>query len=257
MAFGWIGKVIGTEFGRAGRSIVQAVRLFYDYMGLSVLVSVFWYGLGFLPVQFFVELTRVVAQRVQEEPQLVGSMVIAGLTVALVTILWAAPVTASAYAAVYSLITQEGFYVRDLFLGIGRYYKKAVATSAIAFVVLAVLLANLWFYINNPSAVLRWISILFLYLIAFWIMGIQYLFPFVVQQDVGVLKTLQRTALVALDNVIVSFLLTLAGAVFLVVCLIPLVPMVLLYMGFTAALHNFALREILKKYDDPPPGAAV
>ena len=52
-------------------------------------------------------------------------------------------------------------------------------------------------------------------------MGIQYLFPFVVQQDVGVLKTLQRTALVALDNVIVSFLLTLAGAVFLVVCLIP------------------------------------
>ena len=120
MAFGWIGKVIGTEFGRAGRSIVQAVRLFYDYMGLSVLVSVFWYGLGFLPVQFFVELTRVVAQRVQEEPQLVGSMVIAGLTVARRS---CGPAGA-AYAPAF--IGSLGFYVRDLC--IGRYYKKAVAT---------------------------------------------------------------------------------------------------------------------------------
>lgn len=257
MGFGWIGKVIGSEFGRAGRSVAQAFRLFYDYLGLSVLVSVFWYALGFLPVQFFLELTRVVVLRVQDDPQLAGSAIIAGLTVVLVVILWAAPVTASAYAAVFSLINREGFYIRDLFLGIGRYYKKAVATSAIALLVLVVLLSNLWFYITNPNAILKWVSILFIYLIAFWIMGIQYLFPFVVQQDVGVFKTLQRTALVALDNVIVSFLLTLFGVILLFVSLIPLVPMVLLYMGLTAALHNFALIEILKKYDDPPPGASA
>lgn len=257
MSFGWIGKVIGSELGRVGRSIAQAIRLFYDHLGLSVLVSVFWYALGFLPVQFFIELTWVVFQQVQDDPQLAGSVLIALLAVFAVTILWAAPVTASAYAAIYSLINREGFYIRDLFLGIGRYYKKAVATSAVAILLLLVLLSNLWFYFNNPNAILKWVSILFIYLIAFWIMGIQYLFPFVVQQDVGIWKTLKRTALVALDNVIVSFLLTLVGIVLLYISLIPVVPMVLLFMGIAAALHNFALIEILKKYDDPPPGSVA
>lgn len=241
MSFGWVGKVIGNEFGRFWRSIAQGAKLFYDYLGLSVMVSAFWYALAFVPVQYFVELARV-APHIYT----LGAVV-------LVTVLWAAPVTASAYAAMASLINRDGFYIRDLFAGIGRYWKKTVASAAIALFLLFALVANVWFYFNSPYAILRWLTVLFGYLMAFWFMGIQYLFPFIVQQDVGIFKTLKRTALVALDNVIVSFVLFVVGVIFTAVSLVPLVPMVLVFMGLMAAIHNYALIEILKKYDDPLP----
>lgn len=256
MAFGWIGRVIGSELGRVWRSIAQAVKNFYDYLGLSVLISAFWYALAFLPVRYFIELTRVVFDQ-QEAPVVTGALLIAGFTVLLVAVLWAAPVTAAAYRAVYALMNRDGFYIRDLFRWIGTFYVKAVVTSALAILLLLVLLSNVWFYSQHPNAILRWLTILFAYVLAFWVMGAQYLFPFIVQQDVGVLKTLKRTALVALDNVIVSFLLALIGLLLFVFSVIPLVPMVLIFMGLTAALHNFALIEILKKYDDPPPSEAT
>lgn len=241
MSFGWVGRVIANEFGRVWRSLTGALRLFYDNLGLSILISAFWYVFAFLPVQFFIELAAVAFNPFSV------------FLVILVSIVLAAPVTASAYAASAALISREGFYVRDLFLGIGRYWKKAAGTSTIASILLYVLIVDVIFFSQSPYSVLRWLTILFGYLIAFWVMGMQYLFPFIVQQDVGVRKTLKRAALVALDNVIVSFLLLLIGLVVTYFSIIPIVPMVLIYMGFMSAMHNYALIEILKKYDDPEP----
>lgn len=253
MSFGWIGRVIGTELGRFWRSVAQAFRLFYDYLALSILISAFWYGFAFLPANFFLEMAWGIWIQAMDNPALYGGFIVSALLFILVIILWSAPVTASAYAAIHALITREGFLVRDLFRGIGKYYKKAVGTAAIALLVFVVLLANIWFYANSSNSILKWLTILFAYMLAFWFMGVQYIFPFVVQQDVGVLKTLQRAILVAMDNVIVSLLLFLLGVLLTYFSLVPIVPFMLLYMGLAGAMHNYALIEILKKYDDPPP----
>lgn len=254
MSFGWVGRVIQTELGRFGRSIVQAFKLFYEYLFLSVLISAFWYGFAFLPVTFLFHWAVAILMRSQDNPALYAGFLVAVLITFLAIILWAAPVTASAYAAVYSLITREGFYIRDLFLGIKRYFKKAAGTAAIALVVMVILIANIWFYANRTNSFLQWLTILFWYLLAFGFMALQYLFPFIVQQEVGVLKTLQRAVLVAMDNVIVSLLLLAMGVLLTYFSWRPVVPLMVLYMGLTAGMHNYALIEILKKYDDPPPG---
>lgn len=252
LSYGWIGKVLATEFGRWWRSVSGAARLFYDHLGLNVLISTFWYVFGFLPVMYFFQVLLTVVARIAEAPVSVFDFLIVAALLYAVTVVLAAPVTASAYAASYSFITREGIYIRDLFLGIGRYWKKAAGTMAVAALALFLLVLGLLICLSNPG--LRWFTVVYGYLIAVWFMAVQYLFPFVVQQTVGVWKTLQRAALVALDNVTVSLLLLGTGLILGYLCMLPLVPFVLIYMGFVAAMHNLALIEILKKYDEPPDG---
>lgn len=246
---GWIGQVLRQEFGRAWRATKQAGLLFYDHVGLSVLVSAYWYVFAFLPVTYFLVVATYNADNL-------FIVFISYLFAALVSIFWAGPVTSVAYSAVYSLIEREGFYIRELFTRIPRYYGKTIAASAVSIAVLFVLLVDFVYFLQSDNTALRWISILFGYLILFWFLSVQYLFPFIVQQNVGIRKTLQRAALVALDNVIVSLLLALAGIVLYLFGLATGgVPLVLVFMGFIAALHHYGLMEILKKYDNPPEGA--
>lgn len=260
MGFGWVGRVLGHEFGRAGRAISQAGRLYYDYLALSILVSVYWYVFAFLPVTYLVILPEpairdLLASETVAVPVRLIFMVLSYLPAALIAVLLAAPVTAVANWAMHALIQRDGFYPRELFTQIPRFYKKTVATAGVAIVIILVLAVDFVIVLFSASAILKWLSVLFGYFLVFVVLSMQYLFPFIVQQTVSVWKTLQRAALVALDNVIVSLLLALVGAILFWLSFRIMIPMVLIFMGYLAALHNYALIEILKKYDDPPPGA--
>lgn len=257
---GWVGRVLGNEVGRAWRALSQAGRLFYDYLSLSILVSAYWYVFAFLPVTYFVILPGqgiyelLAAEDVMTPVKLILS-VLSYLPAAVVAIVVAAPVTAVAYWAIHSLIEGEGFYARELFTRIPRVYKKTFATSAVAIVIILVLIVDMVIVFSSANAFVRWLTIVFGYFLVFVFLSLQYLFPFIVQQTVSVWKTLQRAALVALDNVIVSVLLAFIAGIVFWISYRMMVPMVMVFMGFTAALHNYALIEILKKYDSPPPGA--
>lgn len=244
MSFGWVGQVISNELRKGWHAVTHAGKLYYEYFGLCMVVSAFWYGFAFLPVNFFIEYARIIPH-----PAVF-------FVLYLVAALWAGPVTASTYAAIDALRQGEGFLIRDLFLRIPHYFKRSSGTMLIALAIFAVLIIDVLFFFQSPYTILRWLTILWVYLIAFWLFGLQYLFPFLVQQSAGVLKTLQRAALVALDNVIVSGMLAIVGVIVYVISIITAVPMVLAFMGFMAAVHNYALVEILKKYDDPLPDSA-
>ena len=79
-----------------------------------------------------------------------------------------------------------------------------------------------------------------------------YIFPFLVNQNIGVLLTMKRSALLALDNLVVTIILSVAVLIVAVLSVILAAPVLLLMLGIIAFLQNVGYHELMQKYDDAP-----
>ena len=77
-----------------------------------------------------------------------------------------------------------------------------------------------------------------------------YIFPFLVNQDIGVFLTMKRAALLALDNLVVTILLTVSVVLVAGISIILAAAVLLLMMGIIAFLQNIAYRVLMQKYDE-------
>lgn len=218
----------------------QTGRQIYDFLGITIVISAVWYILAFVPIFFFANVAAL-------SPNLVSVFI-----PLLILLFWSTPLTAAAYSMTASLMDKEEVWLRDIFSRLRPYYKKSVGAIAISLVILGILVVDVIFFSGAESALLRWLAVFWYYLIAFWFLALQYLFPLMVQMQDGVWKTLKKAVLVAMDNVIVSVSLFVVGVLFVYLSVFTYLPFVLLFMGCLSTLHNLALVEILKKYDDPP-----
>lgn len=218
----------------------QTGRQIYDFLGITILISALWAVLGFAPLFFFVNVAAL-------SPNLVTILIPIVLL-----IFWTVPLTSAAYSMTASLMDKDEVWMRDFFRRIGPYYKKSLGASAVAGTVLIILVIDVIYFSGAESPFLRWLAVFWYYLIAFWFFALQYLFPLIVQMQDGVWKTLKKAVLIAMDNVIVSVLLFIVGVAFAYMSVLLYMPFILLFMGCLSTMHNIALVEILKKYDDPP-----
>ncbi|NMB38535.1 MAG: hypothetical protein GX994_03050 [Firmicutes bacterium] len=90
---------------------------------------------------------------------------------------------------------------------------------------------------------------IWLSLTLFWFLILQYAFPLLVEQDVGVFLTIKRAVLLAADNLLVSLLLLIASGVLTYVSFFLVIPFVIIWFSMIGLMQNFIVVEILKKYN--------
>lgn len=228
----------------AGESIAKSWMIFrkgirnsYDYVGMVMATSALWFFIAFLPL-----LAATTFSTYLKSPAVAG-------VAALLTLITFGPATAAVHAMIARILDKEEVLVREFFFYFKKYFTKSVLLVLLNALLLAILFSDFLFSINNPSTFFRLLSGIWIYFMIFWVMMSNYIFPFLVHQDIGVLRVMQRAALLALDNAVVTLLLTVMVVVVAVLNIVITAGVLLLMMGIIAFLQNGAFLELMKKYE--------
>lgn len=180
---------------------------------------------------------------------------------------WLAPllaVPAGPASAALSVVARR--CVRDIhvdrsyyFDGFRTYWRQAVALSALGMIVLALLLLNLLFYLNQGTTMLRALAALCTYLILFWISVLFYVYPMLVGlEKPSVWGALRSAVLIAAANPLYSIVLVLlAGAltgfnVALPILLLFIWPALMILLGEHGVRYVLIRVGVLKEEKMPP-----
>lgn len=140
---------------------------------------------------------------------------------------------------------------RDFFIGFRRYFWRAWQLALVDLIVGALIAGNLWFYFRLPNA-LKIVTILWVYVILFWLAIQPYLFGLLVfQRDKRLRTTARNAALLVLANAGYSFGLLVLAVVFLILSIGLGLPFLALTSIVCAVWFTRALDVLLTKY----PGA--
>lgn len=237
----------------SGGSLVQGWRVFalamrsvYDYLGMVMVVSALWFLVGFVPVAFAFNL-------VVQVPSPISIVLFLFIVLTL-----GAPATAAAYALTGEMAEREDVAVWDFFARFGQHFFRSVKLTAVMLAILVVLVTDIAFFWRSSIWLLRWgATFIWLEFLLFWALMSAFVFPIAIKQHTGVLKTLQRAALLTLDNIVVALWVLFIGLLAGALSYVLRVPLFLLFMGTIGFLHNLAFRELLRRYAGAQPNAQV
>lgn len=226
----------GVSLAQGWRIIARGFRAVYDYAGTVMLISTFWAFLGFFPTMLaFLVLVQV--------PHLMSILIFGLLAVTLL-----GPMTAGVYSVADAILQGDEVLVRDYWGHFTRHYKRAAVVTAVIMIILGILAIDVLFFWLAGTTLTRMVSAFFAYLILFWFMAAQFVFPLIVRRSPRLLETLKMAALLALDNIVVSLMVVLAGAVVVAISSFLRVPIMLFMAGTLGFLQTAALDELLRKY---------
>lgn len=233
----------GESISQGGRIIGRSFKLMYEYLGMTMVISAFWFILALIPTGA----TFLTMAALPGPPSF--------LIFAVVCIFLFGPVTAATYSMTHSMVQREGVGVLDFFRRLRQFYFRSVKLTIAMGAILGILLVDLRFFLGSGVTWMEYLSILWLYLILFWLLMAQYVFPVTVKQERKLLDTLKVAALLALDNVVVSLMLLIVGVALIFVSIWLQVPLLLFMAGTLGFLHCAGMDEILGKYGRSQGGA--
>ena len=108
------------------------------------------------------------------------------------------------------------------------------------------IILNIRVSLNSQVFLFQLIGGMWLYVLLFWFAMMQYVFPLLVQQNVGILTIIKRAALITLDNILLSLLILLASLVITFVSAFSMVLLVILWLSLIGLLQNFAFVQSIK-----------
>lgn len=158
------------------------------------------------------------------------------------------PLAAAVYSFNMEIVKGEEVRVREFFSHIRPHYKKSVFVSAVMGIVLGVLVIDLLFFLRAGTGWMQFLSVMWVYIILFWVLTAQFVFPVVVTRNPSVFQTIKMAALMALDNLVASFTVALAGVLVLAISIFLRVPLMLFLMGTWSFLHLYAYDELIQRY---------
>lgn len=136
-----------------------------------------------------------------------------------------------------------------------RYPGKAWLLFGSMLVALVLILFNLWFY-ANAEGWWRYISVAWFWVLLFYLMGAQYLFPLLCQQDAPEIRmALRNAAVLSLRAPLYALLALLFHLVLTLICFALLAPIILLWPGLMAMSVNTFMVGLLQEMglaDQPP-----
>jgi uncharacterized membrane protein YesL len=138
---------------------------------------------------------------------------------------------------------------RDFFVGFRRYFAKSWQVLLADLFLLLLIVSNISFYVGMSNQILRLVSILWLYLLAFWL-GLQvYLFPLLMEQeDKRLLLIFRNAMLLTLKHPLFTIAFLLVILPLLGISVAFTVPVVLLIISLIAFLSNRALLTLIGEY---------
>ncbi len=230
----------GQSISKSWQIIRKGFRYSYDYLGMVIASSALWFVTGFFPILIVTSFNKYI-----QSPIAYGVAV-------LVTLIVLGPSTAAVHGIAAAILDNEDTRVREFFKFFRKYFWRSTALMLLNVLILLILASDLIFTLNNPNRFIQMLSGIWVYFFIFWALMSNYIFPFVVNQDVGVLLTMKRSALLALDNLVVTIILSLAVLIVVVLSVVLAAPVLLLMLGIIAFLQNVGYRELMQKYDEAP-----
>ncbi len=215
--------------------IGQAFKIAYDAIGVVILANVVWCLAVFSPILL------VGILRVSQPYIIVGSLAFA--------LLLFGPASAGVHFMMNRLVNGGETTIADFGTGFTRFFSRGALLVLVNALIAVILVVDLIWVLNSDHLIVRLLAGVFVYFILFWLLFIQYVFPLLVEQNIGVVRVMKRAVLVAVDNLGMSFMLAGAVALLGVFSVLTTAPFLLLFVSVAALIQNFALVEILKKYD--------
>ena len=230
----------GQSISKSWLIIRRGIRYSYDYLGMVIAASALWFITGFLPMLVVTSFSKYL-----QSPAVIGAAIV--LTVTAI-----GPSTAAVHGIVVRILQNEDVRVREFFTFFQKFFWRGVALILLNVLILLILASDLVFTLNSPNRIIQMLSGIWIYFFIFWVLMSNYIFPFLVNQNIGVFLTMKRSALLALDNLVVTIFLSLAVMLVAVLSVILAAPVLLLMLGIIAFLQNVGFHELMQKYDDAP-----
>ena len=228
---------MGQSLSKSWLVFRKGIRYSYDYIGMVMAASALWFFIGFLPLLVATTFSTYI-----KNPTVVGI----ALALTLVTL---GPATAAVHAMMARILAKEEVMVREFFQHFSRFFGRSIGIVLLNVLILAILASDFVFTINHSNNIVRMLSGIWVYFFIFWALMSNYIFPFLVNQDIGVFLTMKRAALLALDNAVVTIFLTISVVLVAGLSIVLAAAVLLLMMGIIAFLQNVAYLELMQKYD--------
>jgi len=230
--------VAGESLFSAWMVLGLALRRTYDHLGMVVFTSIIWFVFSFGPAVYgFIAVWNA---------PVLPIIILACLIIIFIS----GPVLAGIYAGNLKLIKTGEATIRDYWRGFRDNYKLTAATGAAMLFILLVLAVDMAWFIRHPGPFFRILSIPWGYLIGFWFLVAMYVFPFAIYKPAKWYKVLQRAVLLVLDNLVVTFIVAVAGGLAIYLSLLTRAPLVFFLAGFMTILHNTTFCQLMYKYED-------
>lgn len=172
--------------------------------------------------------------------------------VGLLPLLLLPPAMAGLWNAANRIAEELAIHWSDYWEGFRRYFWKSLVLALVNIVVLAILVANVWFYApgNNPwninSALSMVIQIFFVILTTLWLVYQMYPMAMLLEQTDQRLRTAFRNAgVLLLTRPGFSILLALVLAIAIAISTYLVIPWFVLTLSFIAAVCNKAVKHLL------------
>lgn len=120
----------------------------------------------------------------------------------------------------------------------------------IGIVTILLIVVNFTITSGSASFIMRVITGMWLYLALFWLLVAQFVFPFLVQYDLGVWTIIKRSAMLVVDNLLVSLILLLVCGLLTFISLFLVIPFVILWFTVISLMQNLIMVELLEKYSN-------
>lgn len=222
-------------FKSSWRMFVKALKTSYDHLGKIMLYNLTWFVLGFAPILIMTYLP--INNEVFFAVCLLGTFLSLG------------GATGAIHHVMGQIISGEDVEFRDFLRAFKQFFVRGSILLFLALTIFVILVFNIWFSGNYPNT-------LFMILVGFWVWGmvywysmLQFVFPFLTQQNTGVFKILRRAALITLDNPLASGLLLIISLVVIVLSALLAAPLLIFTASFLALLQNYFYNEMMLKYD--------
>jgi uncharacterized membrane protein YesL len=160
----------------------------------------------------------------------------------------AGPATVALASVCRRVVRNQPHDRQDYLDALKREWKRGLVLSAIAMIVLALILLNAIFYFFQTSEVLRFFSIVWIYLAVFWL-GMQFfLYPFFAAlEEPGALRAYKMAALATFANPLFAALLLLLALILTGLCIALPVLALLVWPALMGLLGEYALRLLLTR----------
>lgn len=222
-------------FSQSWRIFIRALKLSYDHIGKIMITNLAWFALGFFPLLVFTYIPF-------ENPAFF-------LPAIVITFITLGGATAAVHYVINRILTGDDATLKEFWQGFKQFVIRGSLLLTAAILGFTILLFNIWFSANYPST-------MFMILAGFWIWGIifwysvqQFVFPFVINQNIGFFLALKRGALLTLDNPLASGILMVLSVVIIALSVVLAAPILIFVASFLALLQNCFYHEMMLKYD--------
>lgn len=218
----------------AWKLVVTALKSCWENLTMLVALNVIWFFLWLGPV--------FIASIIPEN-------FVIFLIATAISLILLGPISATIQYLLNRIVTKEDVSVAEFKIGFKKFFWRSELLTFGSVLVLLVIVLFFTITSENPVMVVRLLSGIWLYFALFWMLMFQYLFPFLVHQNIGLKLLLRRTFVLVMDNLLVSLILLLVSGLITVISIFTLVPLVIIWFSMLGLMQNFIMVELLKKYD--------